>query len=545
MLKRNNTHKKIAVALAVISLFGSNIKYISAYDGVNTTQTIASYADGVYELSTNLKHISKDENSMAHGYLSKSELEIKNGKSYMKLVFSSGNMIKEVTPKVDGNLIEVNNTLDGDQRTITFEVPSIDSDITIGVKINPFGNMVVNADCIVKSEFKTTPPTETPDTEDNPEEEDKQPTETPDTEDKPEEEIKPPVETPEEDMPKEEVKPPISIPDTENKPSNDNTSQSSTYKNGFYELKNIVECDNKTGYAMVRNLLNEATVMEVKDGKTYITFEMSGKSMMGGVKVNLDGKTANYTNTDIGNDSMRIKVEVPSVDSKITMDIFVNAMNKEVSFGIKMDKDTIKFVSSNEEPKIPINPSNSNSNNSNSNASIGNSNNSTTNETVGSNVVKGKLYTIKNEVIHNNPTGKEMARKYLNETSKIEEINGKTYATLTFTGVDLMKDHKIYVNGSIVNHQVVAKDSSSISIKFEIPSVDANIKIALHVIPMNADIDFEVKLLKDTLTFVKEYEEESKTLPQTGSLLNSDTMLMAGSLMIAGVKISPFKKRRK
>ena len=56
-----------------------------------------------------------------------------------------------------------------------------------------------------------------------------------------------------------------------------------------------------------------------------------------------------------------------------------------------------------------------------------------------------------------------MARKYTSSTTKIEEIDGKMYATLTFTGVDLMSNHKIYVNGSVVSHSITSKTSSIIS----------------------------------------------------------------------------------
>ena len=52
-----------------------------------------------------------------------------------------------------------------------------------------------------------------------------------------------------------------------------------------------------------------------------------------------------------------------------------------------------------------------------------------------------------------------MARKYLNQISKVEDIDGQLYLTLTFTGVDLMNNHKFYVNGSLVNHQVTSSSS--------------------------------------------------------------------------------------
>lgn len=544
MLLKRKIYKTTAMALAVISIFGSSLTHVSAYDGDTNIKPIAQFSDGIYELNTTLKNLS-DENkdSMANGYLQSSKLEIRDGKQYMRLEFASGNMIKEATAKVDGKDIEVKNTLNGDIRTVEFEVPSIDSNIVLGVKINPFGDFVVDANCIVKSDFKTQPPVlpEVPETPEVPEQPEVPSTpETPENPEQPETPSKP--ETP--GNPEQPQQPEVpSKPD--NKPSTDN--QDGKYKNGFYELKNTVKCDNPTGYAMVRNLLNENTVMEVKDSKTYITFEMSGYDMMGDVKIKVDGKNVNFTKTDLGNNNVKFKVEVPSVDSNISMKIFVKAMNKDVEFGIGLEKSTIKFVSSNEEPTIPNNPSSNNANTGSTGNSTNNNSDNSSNKSenvAGNATVKGKLYTIKNEIIEDNPTGKEMARKYLNETSKIEEENGKTYATLTFTGVDLMKDHKIYVNGSKVNHQIVSKDSNSISIRFEIPNVDADIKVELFVIPMGSNIDFGVKLLKDTLTFVKDYESNSNKLPQTGSLLNGDAMLMAGSMATIGGLTIGRKKRK-
>lgn len=505
MIIKNKIYKSTAIALAVISVFGNNLIYSNAYENINTPQVISQFADGEYELNTTLKHESKDEVSMANSYLKSSSVVIKNGSMYMKLVFKNGDMIKEIIPKVDKNVVNAEEVLNETEKTILFEIKSIDSNIELNVKINPFGDFVVNANCIVNASFVSEPPQvpeETPEVK---------PEETPDV--KPEE--------------KPELKP------------EDNQSE---YKNGFYRFENIVKIDNPTGYAMVRNLLNKNTTMEVRENKYYITFEMSGYSMMKNIQIKVDDKIVNHTQTDLGNDVVRIKIETGSVDSEISMKAFIDAMGKEVEFGIGIDKSSISFVSSNEEPTIPSPPVNNNTNNNNSDGS--NNSNENNNSNVGNNIVKGKLYTIKNEVIQDNQTGKEMARKYLNETSKIEEVNGKMYATLTFTGVDLMKNHKIYVNDNVVSHQVISKNSDSISIRFEIPNVDADIKVELLVIPMGKNIDFGVKLLKNTLTFVKEYDAGASGLPQTGSLINTSTMMGMGSLLSVGGMLIGIRKRK-
>lgn len=534
MIRRNKFYKKATVTLAIMIAFGSNLQYIYGYEKDINSVALSQYVDGVYELNTTLKHESKDENSMANTYLTKSEVEINNSKMYMLLTFKSGNMIKEVNPTVNGNSIEAINTLNGDIRTIKFEIPSIDSSILLNVKINPFGDMVVNANCIVETEFKQTPqlkPEEKPETdlEESPQL-------------KPEDESDNNTETTPEETPdtSPEIAPETGEVESTTGESTDKEESTTEYKNGYYTLKNVLKLDNSVGYSMVRNLLNETMTMEVKNGKTYITFEMSGSSMMNDIKVQVDGKTVPYEQTSIGNDTLRFKIEVPSVDSNITMSMYVYAMGKTTEFEIALNKSTIEFISSNEAPSIP----------SNDNATNSTTGESTTEDTTTSTekieevVAKGKLYTIKNNVISDSSTGKEMARKYLNSTSKIEEIDGKYYATLTFTGASLMKNHKIYVNGSKVSHQIVAKSSDSISIRFAIPSINADIKVGVHVIPVGMDISFGVELLENTLTFVKEFDTTSSTLPQTGSVINNQSMMMAGSLLATSGLLSRIKKRK-
>ena len=189
------------------------------------------------------------------------------------------------------------------------------------------------------------------------------------------------------------------------------------------------------------------------------------------------------------------------------MGMFVKAMNQTVSFGVAFDKTSVKFISSNEEPTIP-DSNNGSSNNGNLNTGGNNNSNSgNSNETITENTtVKGKLYTVKNEVLS---------------------------ATLTFTGVDLMNNHKIYVNGSLVNHTITSKTSSSVSIRFAIQDVNADIKVQVHVVPMNSTVTFGVKLLKDTLTFVKDFTVENGSLPQTGSAFGSEMLLGFGGLLTA------------
>ena len=52
----------------------------------------------------------------------------------------------------------------------------------------------------------------------------------------------------------------------DNKEEDKEDSSNSTYKNGYYQVKNIVILDNEVGYSMVRGLLNETSNLEIRDG---------------------------------------------------------------------------------------------------------------------------------------------------------------------------------------------------------------------------------------------------------------------------------------
>ena len=588
MIFKNKKFKTAMATLAILTIFGGTVS--SAYAAELTNSQSISVNESVQrvELKTTLKHDTEDKDSSANSYLKESYLKIENGKRYMVLVLSSGKMMKSVVPSINGESVEYTNDLDGDTRTISFEIKSLQDDIRINFKINPFGNFVVNANCRVKSEIVTgstdkedkedkddtvTGPTQKPETPDNSDKEDKEDKEDKDdnTSDKEDKEDKDDTVT----GPTQKPETPDNDNKEDNKEEDKEDSSNSTYKNGYYQVKNIVILDNEVGYSMVRGLLNETSNLEIRDGKYYLTFEMGQSSLMKDIVIKANSKELKYTKKNVGNDTIRITVEIPSLSSKLNISTYVTMMGKNVDFDLKLNQSTLKFVSSNEEAQLPGNNNNAGNNNgsndSNNDSNTGNDNNAGGNITE---TVKGKLYTIKNEVIHENQTGKEMARKYLNSTSKIEEINGELYLTLTFTGTDLMNNHKFYVNGKSVSYTSSTSGNSK-SYRFKINSLNDDIKVSAFIVPMSRNVEFGVKLLKDTYTFVKDFDAsndsnnagndsdngnggsnfddmmngggnfegfEDEKLPQTGSVINAESMLMGGSLITA---LGAFVGRRK
>ena len=449
------------------------------------------------DISITLRHLTEDKNSSGHKYLQSSQLKTVNGKKYIVMTFESGSMFTSMQASINGKDVESTFVKDeaNDIATVEFEISSLSDYMELSFSYNtPIGSMTHSARIQTSENVNAVKPEE------------------------------------------EEKDDAVTSP-TPGTGSGSTSQVTNTYKNGYYQLKNILHLDNPTGYAMVRNLLSETTNMEVKNGKTYITLRMSMASQMSNINIKVDGKNANFTKTNIGNDTLEFKIEVPSTSSKLTFSMFIAAMGQNVDFKISFDESTIKFISSNEEPTIP------NTGTTTDGSTTGGLTSTDTDLKVESSAVKGKLYTIQNQIISSSSTGQQMARKYTSSTTKIEEIDGKMYATLTFTGVDLMSNHKIYVNGSVVSHSITSKTSSSVSLRFAIPNVNADIKVQAYIIPMGSTVTYGVKLLESTLKFVKDFEIANGTLPQTGSLINSEAVMATGGLLaMSGVLL---RRKRK
>lgn len=320
-------------------------------------------------------------------------------------------------------------------------------------------------------------------------------------------------------------------------------------EDGKYKIKNTTTYSGNSsmGSSMVRNSLKEISYIEVKDGKMYATLEFASDlyKTMENIKISVDG--ANVAITEDKNNA-KVTFEVNSVDSKIGVSAYITAMGMNINYTVGLEKSTIEKISSSSTGGT-TNGTTSGSSSSTSETTNGSTSESTSSSDTAteSTVKKGKLYTIKNTVDHESQTGKDMARKYLNSTSKVEEIDGQKYVTLTFTGSEFMKNHVIYVNGSKVSHKVTAKSGDSISLRFKVSSLSDTIKVGMYVVPMSRNIEFTVKLLEDTLTFVKDYEVSSdgtSTLPQTGSAIDGTMAMGVGtSLMALGTLLNRRKRK--
>lgn len=556
MIFKSKKVKTAMAALAILTIFGGSISSSYAAELTNAQSAVVASQQRI-DLDTTFKKDNSDEASSANSYLQDSYLKVENGKRYMVLELGSGDLMKSVVPTINGQEVKYENELNESTkvRTITFEISSLNDDIRIKFQINPFGNFIVNATARVDAKISTGSTEDKDDTVTSPTQKPQQPEQQP--EQKPEEDKDNKDDKEDKDDKEEDKDDKNDNVDNGNNGNNNgnnsngstsdkndnNNSSNGTYKNGHYQVKNVVILDNPVGYSMVRGILNETSNVEIKDGKYYLTLEIGQSSLMKNIVIKANSKTLSYTKTNVGNDTIRIKVEIPSLSTKLNISTYVDAMSKTVDFDVKLNESTLKFVSANQEGQLPENNNQGTIPGGGNTGGGSNDSNSGSNDTVvGDTATKGKLYTIQNKVVHQNETGREMARKYLNQTSKVEDIDGQLYLTLTFTGTNLMNNHKFYVNGSLVSHQVTASSSTSKSYRFKISSLKDDIKVSAYIIPMSRSVEFGVQLLESTYTFVKDIDGSGSSLPQTGSVINAESMLAGGSLITA---LGAFIGRRK
>jgi len=492
-----------------------------------TVNKKTTLGDGSYTLKNTVQYVGQGNmetgNSMARKVLSEdSRIDISNGKNTVTLTFNSElyAFLKNFNVTVDGEKVEAE--VNKDNRTIKFNIPDLNSDIVVSTLVSMMGKEV---------SFKTTLNYDTAKKlEDNLEENNK-----PGNEDN-------------ENIPGENE-------NSGNQDNSGNTNSGSNgsanedkenesegssgeivdanqLKNGIYNIKNDVsyigDGNQDVGNDMARKALSKNSKLEVKDDKKILTLKFNEEqfSFFKDFRITVNGKDVVATPNEA---DRTISFEIPSLDADIVVTAFVSVMGRDVRFKTILNKGTLELVSGEDKPAIEEENKSEESNgtSSSNNGSSANEENSTVTE---NKVTKGKLYTIENKVVHKSQTGVDMARKYLNKISDLEEIDGKTYLTLTFTGQEFMKDHKITVNGKDANYKVVSKNGDSIKLRFEIPNLDADIKVSLYVIPMGRNVEFNVELLKDTKKFVKDFTVSS--LPQTGSPIGGNSVALLGMAMM-------------
>ncbi|CUP78329.1 NEAT domain-containing protein [Clostridium baratii] len=469
-----------------------------------------SLEDGSYKVENDALHITEDKESMARKFLDKeSNVIVKNGETLLQITFSNKSMMKNVKVTVNEKATDTK-VINETDTTITYEFKINSIKDKIIVSATPFPTMKVDFRLVLKEDTLKKEEASEEDKEENPEI-NKPETEKP--ENKPEEEK--PQEKPDTNKPQE---------NQTSKPNNNVENNNTTTQNKeLYKMQNEILTDSEIGYGAARGAIAKTNYMEVRNGKKYITMSISGTDLMSNIRVLVNGKQVSYNilKNDKTNNLMDIEFLVNSLDDNVKFKMHINVLGEDIDFGVKFLKDTVTQIGFVPESKPSTSLSIQNAetllavaekSEDESKEKNEEKDNKVNEKTSKKNAAKEsyKEYTIKNEIISDSSVGRKMARKYLNETALIEEVDGVKYVTLRFSGMDLMNNIKIKVNNEDVEMELVDEETTNNikAYRFKIDNINDDIKVYAHIIPMNMDIDFGVKLLEDTLELVTEYTPE-------------------------------------
>jgi LPXTG-motif cell wall-anchored protein len=471
--------------------------------------------NGKYEISNAIFKLGTEEESRARKYIEdKTTITVEDGKITMTMKYTESGLqyITGTTAKVNGVAV---NTVVNEDKSVTFEVPSIDSKVEIEMTISvpQMGFTEVQSIDLVNdmNTLEKVSEDNSNNTGDNEESESENT----------------------EDSEKNESGSTGGNVDNSGNSGNENSNDGSNVESSatkIYTIKNEVTHQSDTGLRMARQALEEVSKVELVDGKYYVTLQFTsmGSTMMKDHVVYVNENKVDV-NKSVNGNIVSLRFAVGSLEDSLKVSAYVDAMGSNVDFGVNLLNDTLTLVDSSNDSGSTGNTENTTEGT--TSGSESNATNGTTSETTKEEETKvtvGKLYSIKNNVKHESATGQAMARKYLNETSNVEEIDGQYYVTLTFTGSEFMQNHMIYVNGVNVSASKTTSGDTT-SFRFKVSSLSDTIKVKVYVVPMSKEVEFEVELLQDTLTFIKEYEVA--TLPQTGAVASSATVAGLGFLL--------------
>ena len=156
MIRKGKLVKNTAIALAIISVFGSTLSSVSAAEIVKNTEvvkydtTAATTATESTEedIDITLRHLTEDKDSSGNRYLQSSKLKTVDGKKYIVMTFNSGSMFTTMQASIKGNNVDTSFNYDEESNTVIveFEISSLSDYMELSFSYNtPIGSMTHSA----------------------------------------------------------------------------------------------------------------------------------------------------------------------------------------------------------------------------------------------------------------------------------------------------------------------------------------------------------------------------------------------------------------
>lgn len=121
---------------------------------------------------------------------------------------------------------------------------------------------------------------------------------------------------------------------------------SSKLENGTYTIKNQIYHESQIGQGMARSYTEEESELKMSSDGLFATVGFNNTQFMGDFKVTINSKSVSYelVSNDPATNIKKIQFPIPSVDTKVTIGLYVIPMSTEVSYELTFDKGSLKLI---------------------------------------------------------------------------------------------------------------------------------------------------------------------------------------------------------
>ena len=130
-----------------------------------------------------------------------------------------------------------------------------------------------------------------------------------------------------------------------------NAAQLSELQSGIYEISNDVYHEQEIGMNMARTYVDENMTLEKSEGKWYYTVKFSGTNYMENHRISINDELVDteVVNENWEENTIELKFETDSITPDLEAQIYVDAMGRDVEFGIIPKEETLNLVQAIEE----------------------------------------------------------------------------------------------------------------------------------------------------------------------------------------------------
>ncbi len=307
----------------------------------------------------------------------------------------------------------------------------------------------------------------------------------------------------------------------------------------YIKLKNSIVAPDSKESEEIQKYLKIDTEVKIQDKKIFIVLKLSNEKYAKNLVVFVDGKPVKIStlNNNKGkylasalpvatnNNSSKIstiKFEVPSLDSDIQVKTYIDEMNKDVNFGVKLKEDTLKLSDTKPETKPDTEkPENKSDTKPDEGKSETKAEQKPETKPI-SKEEKDGLYSLKAKILKENSDDPSMSAQYVKDIN-YEVKDGKKYLIVTLNRTDWMKNITATVDGKEITPTVIEKiknnNGEEISrIKFPNKQLRSKIKLTMNVVPMdNSRVSFRIVPDKNSLKSIKEYDNIASEKDESNS----------------------------